>query len=289
MELGVGLPNMVPHLDRDLVLEWSKQADTSGFSSLSTGERLSYDNNDVFVELSMAAAVTERIRIMTSVLVLPLHTTAVVAKQAASLDYLTDGRFVLAVGSGGHVADYDATPVPFANRFSHFEKQIIALRALWSGQPMGECGAPLGPLPAPGRPTLLIGPSTPQAGKRAHLTDGVLTFMFDSDPGPQRAIFDAAEESWRAHGREGRPRFIAGLFYALGPDGEEKAQAVLNRYYASFGPEQQQAVVSSITTLNEKNVREAIDRFEAAGADELVLCPLVPEIDQLHRLRDLRG
>jgi hypothetical protein len=48
-------------------------------------------------------------------------------------------------------------------------------------------------------------------------------------------------------------------------------------------------VVCSITTLNEKNVREAIDRFEAAGADELVLCPLVPEIDQLHRLRDLRG
>ena len=48
----------------------------------------------------MAAAVTERIRIMTSVLVLPLHTTAVVAKQAASLDYLTGGRFALAVGSG---------------------------------------------------------------------------------------------------------------------------------------------------------------------------------------------
>jgi alkanesulfonate monooxygenase SsuD/methylene tetrahydromethanopterin reductase-like flavin-dependent oxidoreductase (luciferase family) len=288
MELGVGLPNMVPHLDRDLVLEWSSQADTFGFSSLSTGERLSYDNNDVFVELSMAAAVTERIRIMTSVLVLPLHTTAVVAKQAASLDYLTGGRFVLAVGSGGHVADYDAAPVEYARRFGHFEQQIVRLRELWAGQAMGESGAPVGPLPVAGRPTLLIGPSTPEAAKRAYLTDGVLTFMFDSDPAPQRAIYDAAERNWSEHGREGRPRFIAGLFYALGPDGAEKAREVLNRYYASFGTEQQQAVVSSISTLTDKNVRETIDRFETAGADELVLCPLVPELDQLHRLRDLR-
>jgi alkanesulfonate monooxygenase SsuD/methylene tetrahydromethanopterin reductase-like flavin-dependent oxidoreductase (luciferase family) len=287
MELGVGLPNMVPHLDRDLVLEWSSQADTLGFSSLSTGERLSYDNNDVFVELSMAAAVTERIRIMTSVLVLPLHTTAVVAKQAASLDLLSNGRFALAVGSGGHVADYDATPVPFAGRFSHFEEQIKQLRDLWSGKPMGESGVGIGPLPGDGRPTLLIGPSTPQAAKRAHLTDGVLTFMFDDDPAPQREIYDAAVASWAEHGRKGKPKFIAGLFYALGPDGAEKAREVLRRYYASFGPEQQEAVVSSIRTLDDDGVRLALKRFEEAGAEELVLCPLVPEIDQLQRLRDL--
>jgi alkanesulfonate monooxygenase SsuD/methylene tetrahydromethanopterin reductase-like flavin-dependent oxidoreductase (luciferase family) len=287
MELGVGLPNIVPHLDRDLVLEWSRLADQLEFSSLSTGERLSYDNNDVFVELSMAAAVTERIRIMTSVLVLPLHTTAVVAKQAASLDLLSRGRFVLAVGSGGHVADYDATPVPFARRFSHFEEQIKQLTDLWAGKPMGDSGVPMGPLPGSGRPTLLIGPSTPQAAKRAHLTDGVLTFMFDDDPAPQREIYDAAVTSWSDNGREGKPRFIAGLFYALGPDGADKARDVLRRYYASFGPEQQAEVVNSIRTLDDERVRTAIKRFEAAGAEELVLCPLVPEIDQLQRLRDL--
>ncbi len=287
MEIGVGLPNIVPHLDRDLVLEWARLADELEFASLSTGERLSYDNNDVFIELSMAAAITERIRIMTSVLVLPLHTTAVVAKQAASLDLLTRGRFVLTVGSGGHVADYDATPVPFAKRFSHFEAQIKELNDLWAGKPMGESGVGIGPLPGKGRPTLLIGPSTPHAAKRAHLTDGVLTFMFDDDPAPQREIYDTAVTSWADNGREGEPKFIAGLFYALGPDGAEKARQVLRRYYASFGPEQQEEIVNSIKTLDDEAVRNAIKKFEAAGAEELVLCPLVPEIDQLQRLRDL--
>jgi alkanesulfonate monooxygenase SsuD/methylene tetrahydromethanopterin reductase-like flavin-dependent oxidoreductase (luciferase family) len=287
MEIGVGLPNMVPHLGRDTVLAWAACAEELGFSSLSSGERLGFDKNDTLVELSLAAAATERIRIMTSVLVLPLHPTALVAKQASTLDFLTGGRFVLAVGSGTHPADFDAAPVPFARRFGYFERQITELVGLWRGEPMGESGVPIGPLPPAGRPTLLVGASTPVSARRVRLADGVLTFTPGDDPETQRAIYDAAAASWTEHGRAGRPRFVAGCFFALGPGGAETAAGVLGEYFASYGAEAVAAMADSITTLHDDGLRTAIGRFEEAGVDELVLCPLVPEVDQLRRLADL--
>jgi alkanesulfonate monooxygenase SsuD/methylene tetrahydromethanopterin reductase-like flavin-dependent oxidoreductase (luciferase family) len=137
MDIGIGFPNMVRSLERDTVLRWAVRAEEAGFASLSAGERLSFDSNDVFVELSLAAAVTERIRLLSSVVVLPLHTTAVVAKQAATLSHLSGGRFDLGVGSGGHVPDYDAAPVPWDRRIGEVSRWV----------PRAPCWAPL-PSPA---------------------------------------------------------------------------------------------------------------------------------------------
>ena len=158
MDVGVGVPNMVPDVPRDMLLDWATRAEAGGFSSLSTGERLTFSNNDVMVSLSMAAAVTSRIRLMTSVLVLPLHGIGVVAKQAASIDVLSGGRFVLGVGTGGHPADYTHAPVTWPGRTPAFVRQLRTLRELWDGA--GPVGERIGPRPAAGRPELLIGPSS---------------------------------------------------------------------------------------------------------------------------------
>ena len=285
MDVGIGLPNMIPDVPWEMLLDWATRAEAGGFSSLSTGERLTFPNNDLIVTMSMAAAVTSRIRLMTSVLVLPLHGTGVVAKQAATIDVLSGGRFVLGVGTGGHPADYTHTPVTWRGRTPAFERQLKTLRQIWDGD--GPPEERIGPRPAPGRPELLIGPSSEVAARRAPLADGVLTFAMEADPAPQVSLFDVARAAWDEQGKPGRPRFVAGIFFALGPRAGERALDALNRYYSSFPPEQAALIAKMVTTTSEAAVSDALRHFDEAGADELILCPLISELDQVDRLADL--
>ena len=76
----------------DMLIEWAKKADGGPFSSLGIIDRLVYDNYDPLIALAAAAGATHRIRLMTTILLAPLHRAAVLAKQVASLDALAAGR-----------------------------------------------------------------------------------------------------------------------------------------------------------------------------------------------------
>src|SRR4051812_41627841 len=95
MRVGVGLPTTVPGTDGRLLLEWARRADRGPFSSLGVLERLAYDSYDPLLSLSAAASVTRRVKLATTIVVGPLLSTVLLAKAAASLDALSDGRLVL--------------------------------------------------------------------------------------------------------------------------------------------------------------------------------------------------
>ena len=117
MEIGIGLPTQVADVEGKTVIEWAKRAEAAGFVSLGTVGRLVYPNYDDLIALSAAAAVTERVRLTTSVLVAPLHANvALLAKQTASLDRLSGGRLVLGIGTGGRDDDFTASGLPTAAR-----------------------------------------------------------------------------------------------------------------------------------------------------------------------------
>src|SRR5262245_55802980 len=107
MKVGVGLPAGIPGASGELVLDWARRADHGPFSSLGLIDRVTYPNFEPLVTLAVAAGATRRIRLMTTVLLAPLRSAALLAKEAASLNELSGGRFTLGVGVGGRFAQPD--------------------------------------------------------------------------------------------------------------------------------------------------------------------------------------
>jgi len=287
MDVGVGLPATIPGTRGSLVLDWAKRADPGPFSSLGSLDRLVYPNYEPLITLAAAAAVTSRVRLMTTVLIAPLRRAGVLAKQAATIDALSGGRLTLGLGVGSREDDFNAAPASFDDRARRFEEQLELMKRVWSGQPAGDEVGPIGPPPArPGGPELLIGGYTPPAIRRVgRWADGFISGGIP-DPEQVRQMFDLAEESWGAEGREGRPRLVACLYYALGPNADRGGDYI--RHYYSFFGQGADDMARSIPSSSEA-VDNLIRGFGDVGADEVVCWPTVAELDQVDRLADLVG
>jgi alkanesulfonate monooxygenase SsuD/methylene tetrahydromethanopterin reductase-like flavin-dependent oxidoreductase (luciferase family) len=134
MRTGIGLPAAVPGTPGAIVGEWAAEAERLGFASVSVIDRLVYDNLDPLVALG-AAARTERIELMTTVLNVNYRRNAVVlAKQLASVDHLSGGRLTAALGMGGWPQDYHASDLPMAGRGAAFDAMLDTMRRVWDGE-----------------------------------------------------------------------------------------------------------------------------------------------------------
>lgn len=130
MDIAIGLPTTIPGAEGRSVIEWARRGDQAGFSSLGTIDRLVYANYEPLVALAAAAAVTEKVRLTTSILLAPLRRTAVLAKQAASVHELSGGRLVLGLAPGGRADDFEANGVPMNERGRIFDAQLAELKRI---------------------------------------------------------------------------------------------------------------------------------------------------------------
>jgi alkanesulfonate monooxygenase SsuD/methylene tetrahydromethanopterin reductase-like flavin-dependent oxidoreductase (luciferase family) len=280
VDVGIGLPSTIPGADRDHVLEWARRAERRGFSSVGTLDRLVYDNLEPLVTLAAAAAVTERIRLATTILIAPVRANgALLAKQAASIDRLSNGRLVLGVAVGGREDDFVASGVDFGSRGRDFDAMLEQWQRIWAGESFGTAGA-IGPR---ARPTLIIGGSADVAFERvARYGDG---WIMGGGPADRFSAGAAkAREAWQAAGREGAPRTMSLGYFALGDRAEEAANTYLRDYYAFAG--EYAGVVADGAAKDAATVRERIAGFAAAGCDELVLFPCDPDPAQVDLLAD---
>src|SRR5260221_4182770 len=158
MKIGIGLPGTIPGVHRELIFDWARRAESGPFSSLATLDRLVYPNYEALMTLAAVAGVTQRVRLVTTVLLAPLRRPAILAKQAASLDALSGGRLTLGLGVGGREDDFLAASVPFNNRGKRFEEQLTTMMRIWSGEPLSDNSATIGtpPVRTVG-PEILIG------------------------------------------------------------------------------------------------------------------------------------
>src|SRR5213080_2222198 len=107
MDIAIGLNATIPGVEGHQLLEWARRSEGRGFSSLGTIDRIVYPSHEPLVALAAAGAVTERIRLATTILLAPTRANgALLAKQAATLDVLSGGRLVLGVAVGRRDDDF---------------------------------------------------------------------------------------------------------------------------------------------------------------------------------------
>jgi probable F420-dependent oxidoreductase len=171
---------------------------------------------DPLLGLSFAAAHTRRIRLATGILLLPEHNPLVVAKQAATLDVLSGGRFVLGVGVGWSAEEFEALGVPFARRGARTDEYIAAMRCLWADDVASFDGefvrfesVRVNPKPSRGPAIpVVVGGTTDTALRRvAAVGDGWYGFNLPASAVPDRLSVLAGQ--CREHGRDTRDLDIA--------------------------------------------------------------------------------
>jgi alkanesulfonate monooxygenase SsuD/methylene tetrahydromethanopterin reductase-like flavin-dependent oxidoreductase (luciferase family) len=278
MKIGIGLPAALPGVETALITRWARSAEARGFDALGVTDRVVYDNHEPLMALAAAAVVTERIELLTDVLIAPIRATALLAKQAATLDRLSGGRLTLGLGLGGRVEDFTAVGMLTDGRGRRFDQQLRDLRALWSGDRIG-------PAPAkPGGPPLIAAGYAPRAIDRAaRLADG-----WCAGVGPVEQFAENAallHDAWSRHGRAGGPRTLAFAYYALGPGGREAAERDLRHYYAWLGREAVDGIAASALTEPEAIV-DWLAAHADAGADEALLMPCSADLAQVELLAD---
>jgi alkanesulfonate monooxygenase SsuD/methylene tetrahydromethanopterin reductase-like flavin-dependent oxidoreductase (luciferase family) len=285
VDIGVGLPTTIPDVAGATVLEWARRADAARFSTLGTIDRVVYGNYETVPALAAAAAVTSTIRLTTAILISPYRGNgALLAKQLASVDRLSDGRLVVGIAVGGREDDYAATGSDFAGRGKAQDALLAEMRAVWAGEPRGTAGA-IGPAPVqPGGPPLLIG-GTGAAAIRRTTELGAGWIMGGGGPAAFSEGAAKVREAWTAAGREGAPRLVSLAYYALGPDGDAAARRYLTDYYAFLGPYADQVAAGALTDPD--GVERATADFADAGCDELILFPCSADPDQVDRLAEV--
>jgi alkanesulfonate monooxygenase SsuD/methylene tetrahydromethanopterin reductase-like flavin-dependent oxidoreductase (luciferase family) len=266
---------------RAQVLEWARRADAAGFSTLGALDRLVYPNLEPLVALGAAAAVTERIGLMTAVLLLPYRqNAALVAKQAATVHALSEGRLTLGIGLGSREDDYAVSGVPLKGRGRRAEEMLAEMRRLWSGEHVGHAGG-VGPDVADDQPQLVLGGTADQVFRRVALyADGWI--MGASAPNGFTELAQKLDEAWREAGRGGEPRRMALNYFALGPDPDGDTERSIGDYY-SIVPDYASVVVAG-TAKGEKGVAERLDRLREAGIDEVIMFPASPRPEQVDLL-----
>ena len=283
MDVGIGLPATIPDAEPEQVLEWARRAERRGFSSLGTIDRLVYGNYEPLIALAAAGAVTERIRLATTILIAPYRLNgALVAKQAASVDRLSGGRLVLGVAVGGREDDYTASGADFRARGRRFDEMLDKWGRIWAGEEFGTAGA-IGPRPPRRRPTMVVGGAVDAAFERA-AKHGDGWIMGGGSPDQFRDGAAKIDAAWRAAGREGAPRTMALAYFALGEGAREAADRYLHDYYGFLGEVADMIAGSAATDAD--TVRAYVQAFSDAGCGELVIFPCNPDPEQVDLLAD---
>ena len=268
MRVGIGLPNAVPGAPRDLLVQWARRAEEGGFSSLGVVDRPHYGAYEPMATLALAATLTERISLVTMVVIGPLRDTELLAKEAAAINQVSQGRFTLGLGVGGRASDYTAAGVPSKGRGERLTEQLIELKEAW-----GEDGPPL----------IVGGLSDMTSLRIARYADGYV-----HGGGPPKTFERSRNKTltaWDELGRTGAPLMWAQGYFALGDASTiEQGRDYMRDYYAFTGPFAERIAEGMLATP--QAVAQFVRGYAEAGCEELVLLPAVADIAQLERLQD---
>lgn len=289
MKISLCLPYMKADLNRATILGWSRAADQGPFHSISCGERISGPTLEMRNVLAAAAAVTERVRIVPSLYVLPMHNAVWAAKEIATLDVLSEGRVTACVGVGGREYDYRAVGADFSDRFRRMDEQVAVMRQTWAGVPPFADGDSIGPAPVQaGGPPILAGSMGPKSIQRvSKWADGVYSAAMSGDENVVQFFFDTADRAWQESNRNSKPYKATGFWYSLADDAAQRLWQYTYDYMIIAGEQLAKETADSMKINSADALLAAIDRIEKTGCDELFLNPATADDAELDRLLEL--
>jgi alkanesulfonate monooxygenase SsuD/methylene tetrahydromethanopterin reductase-like flavin-dependent oxidoreductase (luciferase family) len=288
MRISICLPYMEKDFGRKELINWCKAIDDGPFYALSCGERITSYTLEMRNMLAFAAACTERVKIMASLYVLPMHSAVWAAKEIATLDVLSEGRAAITVGVGGRPMDYQAVGASFAKRHQKMDEQIAIMKHIWQGGLPFEGSDEVGPRPVQKDLQILAGVmgEKPMA-RAAHWGDGVYSFAMDGDAALTEHFKTMAEKKWLEAGRREKPYFAGGFWYSLADNSEAILQEYVYQYLLTFGEEHARNTAKTMTRFNENAVLEGMQGIKALGADEIYMVPASCDIAEVERLEKL--
>lgn len=283
MDISMTLPTMVSGMTRAITNDWCAAIDDGLYRSLAVGERIAFGNLEMHTALSYAAGRTERVRITPSVVILPMHPAAVMAKKLATLDVLSGGRLDVVVGVGGRDQDYKASERSFRWRHQTLDDQVAEMRRIWAGGTL-EDGAAVGPAPVQaGGPPMFASAMGPKSTARAALwADGNMGFTLGPNTDDHVASFESVRQAWTDAGRSEAPRISTSFWYSLEDDAADVLHRYAYRYLEIFGHDAAEMMAGMATAAGAGAVADGLARLEAAGCDEVYLVPT--SVDSAHLL-----
>lgn len=291
MKIGVCLPYMKPGLDRRALLGWARAIEAGPFDAISCGERVTGPTVSLGAAMAAAAAVTERVRIVPTLYVLPMHDAVAAAHEIATLDALAGpGRVEVCVGVGGREADYRAVGASFAKRHQRMDEQVARMREIWRGEPPFAGADPVGLRTSrAGGPPIFAGVMGPKAFARAaQWADGVYVWSGNGEKHEIAAFLARADETWGAAKRSTPPRKIGGFWSCLASgDAQAKLSSYVYDYTRVFGEAAGRAMAKIVTRSTPDAVREGLDNLEAAGCEECFLVPATAELAEVERAAEI--
>jgi len=243
---------------------------------------------EVLMSLARISAATRRVKIGTSILLLPLYPPAIVAKQIADLDRATGGRLILGVGIGGeYPQEFRACGVPIEERGRRTDEAIPLIRRLWTAEeishdgpfyPMRDVKIHPAPTQTPGPPIVVAGRKDPAMRRAARLGDGWMPYLYSP-----RRYASSVERVRAVAASEGRDLdgfgWYAFVFVNVDPDGdrarEGAAQTMGGNYNQDFRP-----LVDSVAAAGTPSeVRAKLQDFVDAGARHFIFVPAAGDGD----------
>jgi probable F420-dependent oxidoreductase len=296
--LGMSLPHRSPDkLAMTTVALVARRAEELGFRDLWVTENTMDQGTclDPVVVLTYAAAITSRIHVGASVVVLPIHSPLMVAHQWATLDFASGGRAILAVGLGRehHYRDFQ---IPVAARVRRFREEVELIKALWTEGKVTYRGefyqvenVSLGTRPArKPRPPLWMGVGHPNAVRRAaRIADGWMGSGGSSIAEFKRSVPILKQELEKV-GRDPSVFPISKRVFLAVDERPDVARAELNRWFTEVYHNPPGTDASGIHGTPE-HVAERLEELVASGANHLLLNPISRHAEQLEAVAELAG
>lgn len=288
----LGMPADPPKFYRRL----AGLAEETGFDSLFVGDHLfaAGPNPDALALAADLAARTESLHVGTAVLQLGLREPVAAAKQIATIDCLSGGRFILGVGAGGEFADeWAAANVSRTDRGRRLDEYLSLAKQLWSGRPVEHAGefrtvkdVVGSPLPAtPGGPPVWVGGRSDAALRRASRQHGWVAYA--SSIRRIRASLERLDELL-----SGRPESfrIAAVIWTYASTDVAAARAGIGQVLSTRYRQDFDHLIDAFCAIGSPDaIAERVSQFRAAGVTDVLLCPQCPAEEFLAQVEAVTG